>query len=144
MTEVLPSNYVYGIILFTLLIVAGVTMLGELNKSDPAILQTEQAQQFNSSFNKLGNVTTKVESIQSNIEDTDASGWGAFGVLNDLISQAWNTISLLGSGLDFMHSGFQGISTVFGVPSWVPGLLILLVGAAISFAVFGAIFQKRV
>lgn len=144
MSEVLPSNYVYGIILFTLLIVAGVAMMAELNKSDPDLLADEKSQQFNKSFNQLDAITNKVEGIEADIQDTDSSGWGSFGVLNDLISQAWNTVSLLGSGLSFMHTAFGGVSTVFGVPSWVPAIFVLLVSAMIAFAVFGAIFQKRI
>lgn len=141
MVKVLPSSYIIGIIIFTLFIVGGVSVLGIFQQSDPTFAAGEKYSKFNESFNKLNDVTEEVTDIQDSIENTQ-SDYGAFGVLNSLISSAWQSLRLLASSFSFMDSAFSGM-TMFGMPGWIPALIILVVIVMISFAVFAAIFQRE-
>lgn len=143
MSTVLPRNYLYGIILFTLFVVGGSAMLAEFSKSDPTYLQDDKFTEFNKSFNVMEDVETQVDSLQDGIEGA-STDFGLFGVLNSLISSAWQTLKLLFSSLSFMTSVYLGMNTVFGVPLWVGGLIGMLVTVLIAFAIYSAIFQREI
>jgi protein-S-isoprenylcysteine O-methyltransferase Ste14 len=97
---------------------------------------------FNRTFNVYDNVTTQVTSIKENIVNADTD-FGAFGVLNSLIATSWQGVKLLFSSFGFMDSVFGGLSTMFGIPSWVGGFAILLIIVIIAFAIWAAIFQTQ-
>lgn len=143
MPEVLPSHYIVGIILFTLVMVGGVAFLADLNSVDPTFADQDKFQEFNNTFNKMDDVTSNVDSLQSNIEDADTD-FGTFGVLNSLISSGWQTLKLLFSSFGFMTSAYQGISSFFGLPAWVPIFIGMLVTVMLAFAIYAAIFQREI
>lgn len=141
MAEILPRHYIIGIIMFTFFIVGGVSMLGIFADSDSTFTQDEKFTQFNESFNVLNDVSNQVDSLETSITDADTD-FGVFGVLNALISSSWQALKLLFTSLSFMDGVFGGIASVFGVPSWIPAIIILIVTVIIAFAIFSAIFQR--
>ena len=143
MAEILPRHYLFGVLAFTLFIVGGVSMLGIFNESDPAFTNDTSYTRFNQSFNQLQDVTNTVGSLQSGITDADTD-FGAFGVLNALISSSWNSLKLMFSSFGIMNDAYNGLSGVFGIPAWIPGLAILAVSIIIGFTIYSAIFQKEI
>ena len=141
MAEILPRHYIIGILIFTFIIVGGVSILGIFNDFDPTYAADEKFTQFNTSFNKINDVTTEVDDLESSISDVDPA-FGLFGVLNALISSAWQTLRLLFTSLGFMDGAYNGMAYIFGIPSWIPGIIISIITVIISFAIFSAIFQK--
>jgi hypothetical protein len=142
MTQMLPRNYIIGIIIFTFFIVGGVSILGMFASVDPTFTNDEKFTEFNQTFNKLNEVSTQVDNLEKSITEADTD-FGAFGVLNALISSAWQSIKLLFSSLSFMDGAFEGLSSVFGVPGWIPALIITLITVSLVFAIFSAIFQRE-
>jgi len=136
------KKYIIGIILFVIIIVGGVSMLSELNKSDPTFTDSEDFTQFNKSFDKLNDVTAATDSLESGIEEAKPD-LGFFGVLNALISSVWNTVKLTFNSLNFMNSVFNAGSTVFGLPTWIGSLIISIVTVIIAFAIYKAIFKVQ-
>jgi hypothetical protein len=143
MAEILPRHYIIGIIMFTFFVVGGIALMTEFSQDDPTFLDNDKYSTFNTTFNKYDQVTTNVNSLRSNIEDADVD-YGAFGVLNSLISSGWNTLKLLFTTFSFMNGVFIGLYTIFGVPVWIPALIILLITVVISFAIYSAIFQREI
>jgi hypothetical protein len=143
MTEILPRHYIIGIIMFTFFIVGGIAIMTEFSQDDPTFLDNDKYSTFNSTFNKYDQVTRNVNSLRTNIEDADVD-YGTFGVLNSLISSGWNTLKLLFTTFSFMNGVFTGLYTIFGVPVWIPALIILLVTVVICFAIYSAIFQREI
>jgi len=138
-----PKDYIIGIIVFTFIIVGGISILGTLNHGSGGIIsQDSRYNAFNTTFNKYDNVTTQVQDIRSNIVNADTD-FGVFGVLNSLIATTWQGIKLLFSSFGFMDGVFGGLSTMFGIPAWVGGLLILMVVTMIAFAIWAAILQTN-
>jgi len=134
-------NYIIGIIIFVFFIVGGLAMMGILYKDKASITGDESYTQFNKTFNKLDQVTDKVEGLQSSIEDAEPEQ-GLFGVLNSLISTAWNSLKLVFTSFGFMNGVFSGMYAIFGVPSWIPALIMLIVVVIIAFEIWRAIFQR--
>ena len=139
--KVLPSNYIIGIIIFTLFIVGGVSMMGIFNAEDSTFTDDEKFIEFNKSFNKLNEVTSSVESLQEDIEDNKPE-WGDFGALNGLIKSSWHSLQLIFTSFGFMNDVFDASATVFGIPAWIGGLVGLIVVVILVFAIWGAIFQR--
>lgn len=141
MVKILPSNYIIGIILFTIFIVGGVAMISIFNEKDSTFASDEKFTDFNKSFNKMNEVTESVESLEEGITGARPDV-GVFGVLNALIQSSWNSLKLIISSFGFMTDVFAALSTVFGIPTWVGTLISLLVTVILVFGIWGAIFQR--
>lgn len=130
-----PQSYIIGILIFTLVIVGGVSILGSFKINDG------QTAEFNKTFNKMNDVTGAVDDLQGGIENADTD-FGVFGVLNSLISSAWQSLKLLFTSLGFMTTAFGGMTTMFGVPAWIPLIFASIITVIIIFAIYSAIFQR--
>jgi hypothetical protein len=142
MADATPRTYVYGILAFVFVIVAGVSFIALFAEKNPAMITGNTYTGFNSSFNRLSDVTTQIGTIQGSITEANAD-FGAFGVLNALVSSAWQSLKLLGTSLGFMSDAYGGMTTVFGVPAWIPGLIVLFVVTMLAFTIWSAIFQSE-
>lgn len=139
MAIIKPSTYIMGIIVFTFFIVSGMTMIMEMKTVKPGFAEEDSFTSFNNTFNKYQDLTTAVNKSGSFLEQQPQ--FGVFGGLNALVESAWNTLKLLGTSFSFMNDVFNGLHTVFGIPAFVGGLLILAVVILIVFAILSAIFR---
>lgn len=139
-TETL-RNYVIGVIVFVLVIGGGVTMVSQLDDGKGNLESSQKYEEFNKTFNKLDEVTAEVGVLRSNIEDADTD-FGTFGALNGLIANSWQGLKVLIKSFDFMDDVFSGLFSVFGVPSWITGLLSLIVVVIFVFTIYEIIFAK--
>jgi len=136
------SDYLVGIVIFMFIIVGGTVMISEFRNQDPTFISSNKYDEFNNTFNKLEDTDASIGAIRTNIEATD-DDVGLFGVLNALILSSWQVLKNVFSSFSFMDSIFNGISSVFGVPDWIGGFIILLVTLVIAFAIYSAIFQRE-
>lgn len=143
MSEVLPRHYIIGIIIFTLFIVGGVSMLSEQSSVNPSMLTDDKFQRFNQTFDVMGDVTEEVDDLETSIKSSDPDQ-GLFGVLNSLINSAWNTLSLIFDSFSFMDGVWEGTNKIFGIPVWVATLISGLVTILFAFAIWSAIFQREI
>jgi len=141
MPEILPRNYIIGIVMFTFFIVAGMSMLGIFAGYDATFASEEKYTKFNESFNVLNDVSNEVEGLEDTITEADTD-FGFFGVLNSLISSSWQALKLLFTSLSFMTNVYGGLTAIFGVPAWIPIIIGLVVTVIITFSIFSAIFQR--
>ena len=143
MAEILPRHYIIGIVMFTFMIVGGVSIFSIYGNSEPSFIQNEQFQDFNNSFNVVNDITKQVDDLEESITEADTD-FGLFGVLNALISSAWQALKLLFTSLSFMDGVFLGLTSVFGIPGWIPALVGVLVTVILIFSIFSAIFQRDI
>jgi len=139
-TEVL-RNYVIGIIVFVIFVGSGVSLVSLMDDGVGNFEKNEKFDEFNSTFNKLDDVTAEVGVLRSNIEDADTD-FGTFGALNGLIANSWQGLKVLIKSFDFMDDVFAGLFEVFGVPSWITGLLSLIIVVVFVFTIYEVIFAK--
>lgn len=142
MSEVLPRHYIIGIIIFTFFIVGGTSMLSLMGAEDAAFAGDEQLQHFNRTFNIQSSITQEVGDLEDSVSQADLDP-GPFGMLNALISSSWTSLALMFDSFSFMNSVLDGLSSVFGVPGWIPILIGLIITVILVFAIFGAIFQRN-
>jgi hypothetical protein len=142
--EILPRHYIYGIIMFTLVIVGGLTLLGDFINESPEIAEDSKYTEFSEALDVQDDILATTEDMRSDIESYDATEFGVFGVLNALINSAWNTLKLLLNSLDFMASAITGGAIVFDIPTWIPTLIIALVTILVVFSIYSAIFQRDI
>jgi hypothetical protein len=141
MAKTIPSSYITGIIIFTLIVVGGVSFVAFGTGSNPSFGTSQFSNDFNSSFNKLNDVNTEVGEIEDSIKESSPDA-GAFGMLNALISSGWQTLKLLFDSFEFMETTI-GELELFGVPAWIMGLIGLMISVMIAFAIFSGIFQRE-
>jgi len=138
-----PSTYIVGIIIFTLFMMAGITWLTGFVSYDNTYIDGEEFEQFNNTFNTYDDTVEQVGVIEDGITESDTD-FGAFGVLNSLISGAWQQLKLLFTSFKFMGDAITGLSTFFGVPTWMTVLAGLLITVIIAFSIWSAIFQRDI
>lgn len=133
---------IYGLIIFTLLIVGGINVIMEFRSNDASFMNNDKFTMFNKSFNRFDTLNSSISSMQSSIQGAQPD-WGVFGVLNSLIKSSWSAISNLFSSLRFVNDILQGLSVVFGVPTWAVGLVSMMFIVLICFTIWALIFQGR-
>lgn len=149
------SSYLIGIVIFTIIIVSGVSMFAIYSNEDPTFTNDSKFIAFNNSMNKLSDVNTQINSLQSSIEDTnDSSNFFAeqFGFVDDLVGKSWRTMKLIGSNFAFMNSAFYGFvdlvggenSKASGYLKVVAALVISIITLIIVFGAWSALFQRDV
>lgn len=139
----LPRHYITGIVLFMFIIVGSVSMISMMQSADPSVVDDVKFSQFNNTFNKLSDVNDSISALQTSIVNADTDP-GIFGVLNALISSVWQSFKLMFSSFGFMTGIFNGMTTIFGIPAWIPALLLLLVIILLVFSIMSAILQKEI
>jgi hypothetical protein len=135
------KDYLVGIVLFTFVIMGGMLVISEFNSKSPVFASDEDIIKYNSTFNTFDKITTQVDSLKGNIEDAD-NDFGFFGVLNSIIGSTWQAVKLFFYSFSFMDDIFYGMSTYFGVPTWVPTLIITLITIMIVFAIWSLVFNR--
>ena len=140
--DVKPSHYIFGILGFVFFVMAGVSLIGEFRQAQPTFGTDESFTEFNDTFNVYNEVESSVGQLEAGVTDAEPD-MGVFGVLNSLIQSAWQTLVLTISSFGFMTAVFGGLSTVFGMPAWIGGLIVLAVSVMFVFAIFSAIFQRN-
>lgn len=145
MVETTPKHYLYGIIIFTMVFMAGFAIMSELNDKEGGNFQNDpRFSQFNKTFNKYDDLNSEVGGLQSSIEGSGQTEGKAFdNFLTRLINGAWNTLKSLFTGFSFITDILVGLNEMFGIPVWFTSLVSLLIIVMIAFAIWGAIFQTQ-
>jgi hypothetical protein len=141
MTDFKISTYIISILIFTFIIMGGLSLISIFRAVDPGIVDDDKLAAFNDTFNVMDDVTSEVDSLESGITDASVDE-GEFGVLNALIAGAWQNLKLIGASFSFMDAVFGGLETMFGVPWWIPVIIGSIITVGILFAIWGAIFQR--
>jgi len=144
MAETLPRHLLIGFIIFTLIVAGGATMLSELAQTKPTFTDDDAFRDFNQSFHKLDVLRENTEALESNASATANEQSGDFGFLDALVGKSWNTLTQLGNSIGFIKDSLDGTSKIFGIPSWIPALIGLIITVVLVFAIFSAIFQRDV
>lgn len=109
--------------------------------TDPNFANDDKFTQFNKTFNVYNDVEEQVNDLGSSITSADQD-FGLLGVLNGLIMAGWQSLRLMLTNFAFMNTVFKGLYTMFGVPAWISGLIILAVTVMFVFSIFSAFFQR--
>jgi len=134
--------YIISFTLFTFMILGGLGILTLFRDADSSFINdTSRYSEFESKFNQYSRIETESGKLQASIEQLGSEDVGVFGFLNALIGSAWNTIKLTFSNFAFIGSTFLAIHTFFGIPLWIPSLIIMIFIIIIVFAFWKAIFQ---
>jgi len=135
------SDYIIGIIIFSLFITAGVSILG-IYRSNSATFGGSQYTQYNSSLNKLNQIHDTVGVYSDDLNTSGTTGFGTLGILNDLITKGWNTLRLVGSSFSFMGGVYSSSAEMFGIPTFVVTIITLIFSVILIFTIWSAIFQR--
>lgn len=136
-------NIMLGITFFTFFIVGGLALVSNLKANyDNTMMSDQELQSFNSTFNRYTELTDKVDSLSAQLNSTENTDFGTFGVLNSLINSAWQTLRLSVTGISFMTGALLGLNDFFGVPNWAILLCIMMLTIVIVYSIYEAIFQR--
>ena len=137
------STYIIGVIFSMIVVVGGVYILGDVVKSGTTTLSAEDIQKFNTSFNMQNDVNKSVSEIQTQLLNADPE-YGKLGGLTALANVAWAGLKSVFTSFAFVTNMLGFITTYFGIPSFITGLLALVIVVIIAFSIYSAIFQREV
>ena len=139
----------FGFIIFTFFVVGGVWLMLELqgthlgSPSSNAFTSHPKFAEFNNTFNIEGNLDNEIGRLQD-ATNTSTTNWGPLGVLNSLIGTVWNSLRLMFSAVTTMTGVFTAGLTVFGIPAWVGGMMLMMITILVVFGIYTVVFQKEV
>lgn len=142
MADITPSQYILGTILFTFFILGGLYVLNEFRSADSNYGDQAKLQQFEATFKTMDDLNSSVSSVKESIKGAKVDP-GAFGYLSALMGSSWQALRSLFDTFAFMDTVFGGLSSFFGLPVFVGKLIILALVIIIAFAIYGAIFWRR-
>lgn len=140
--EVTPRIFIYGIIVFTLMIGGVAFIMSQFAIDSPSFTSDENFQAFNSTFNKYNDVVEVGTNLSGDIQ-TSQPNPTLFGVLDSLVNSGWVAIKSLFNTLGFVNTIFGGLTNIFGIPSWIVALLTTLMVVMIAFSIYSLIFQGK-
>lgn len=135
------KSYMIGVIVFVAVISSGVFMFGEFKSLDTSLDSSNELGQFNQSLNKANNITTSVEGIQDSITSVNPDNAGVIGWLNVLVGSAYNGLQAIFGSIDFMSIVADESAEIFGIPTFIISLLLLIIILIIGFGIWAAIFR---
>lgn len=140
--EMLPSQYITGIIAFVLVMSSGLWMINAFRNTDSSFIDDTKYSAFNSTFDKYDDLDSTITTLDDSIQNAEPE-FGVFGALNGLINTAWNGMKVVLSSLTFMNAVFGGLYTFFGLPAFIGNLIILAITVLLVFALIAALLQGR-
>lgn len=141
MARVIPRQYIIGILIFSMFIVGGVSLMSNLFEKDPTFGDQDKFNQFNDTFNIMGDVSIRVNDLESSVVSVDTDP-GLWGTLSALTLGVWNSLGLLFSSFGFMDTVFNGFESIFGIPGWVGSTIIAIITVMLVFSIISAILQR--
>jgi len=136
------SSYIIGIVIFTLVMVGGISLIGMMGDANPSMVAGDKYIEFNATANQLDKVTTSINSIGDSLDvdpENSAVGW-----LSALAGASWKTLSSIPTLFTFMITAYGNICDFLGIPGWIPALLSGVIIIIIIFAIIGAILQHDI
>lgn len=135
--------YFIGAVVLTFIIVGGLSMIMSVQQSDDTFVNSTEINRFNQSFNTYNSLTGNISNLESGLKsDNSTSDYGSFGVLNSLIQSAWQVFRSIPTTFAFIGNIFLSLSTFFGVPVWIPTLILSIISIIIVFSIYSLIFQR--
>ena len=136
------STLIIAFAIFSLVTGLGISMVKEVRDVVPSSFNESDLNDFNDTFNKIDDFEEQGESLETRLTSDERNDFGVFGALNDLIKTAWFTIKNTFSSFDFISTMITGISSRFGVPSFVPTILVTIIIFIIGYNIIGLIFNR--
>jgi len=134
------KGYIIAALVFGFFITAGVTYLAGFRNIDPTFGDSDRLQSFNNSFDILTETGTEVDKIQSSIELSKPE-FSLFGAVNAIIQGAWETLKTVFNSFSFVSSAITALSSEFGIPTFIPYVIGVIMSIILIFAIYKAVFQ---
>jgi len=138
------STYLIGIVMFTLFIVGGLFLINSIAEYDDSFINHQRYEQFEGITNQYEKLEESMSGLAGGILDEGSVDQSTIGVLSSLIQTAWNGLKALPTTFLFMNTMILNLSIFFGVPSFIPGLLLLIITIIVLFSILGAVFQNDI
>lgn len=142
MVDAKISDYIIGILIFTLIIVGGISMLASFQAYDSDYMNSSKYDEYNNTMNVLSDVTGEVQELEDSVKDSNPD-WGVLGALNALINSGWQTLKLTFESFSFMDNVFTGSAAIFGIPAWIATIIMSIITVVLVFVIYSAIFQRE-
>lgn len=127
-----------GTILAMIVIGGGIYFMGTLFAYDTSLDSPNQIGDFTSALNKSTEMTNSVNDMETSLSVSEKDV-GLLGWLNNIVGSVYKGLKTLYSEMSFIKTTINIIGNLFGVPSFVIGLLALIISIIIIIAIWSAI-----
>jgi len=141
------QNLVIGIIIFVFFIVGGVSLISMFQDKDSTMVDANTFSQFNNTFNQYEKTVELSNKISNKVTGIQPAQQIAVYYYIDVVGHfflgVWSLLILIFSSLGFILGIITGLG-MFGIPVWVPVLVISIISVAFIFAIIRAITKTQV
>lgn len=153
MSEIRPSTILISVVIFTIIVFSGVFLLDSFARHEGGNVQLINGSKydtFNKTFHRIDNISNAVRQLEGQTNTTRSQTSNPIieaiqtvGFLDTLIKKSWNVLTTLFNILALPADILVGFTTVFDLPIEIPTLVGFIITIIIVFAIFGAIFQRK-
>ena len=149
MAEHTPRDLMIAGIVFVFFIVSGISLITLYNAELGAVMDDDMLEDFKV-FNRSSDLASANSSFTHSLDRLEEAAnednpiFAAFGVAGALLEGAWATMSNLVDSFGFITTAIGNLDDVFGVPTFLIGILSMLVTTIILFMIYTLIFAKKV
>lgn len=141
MAEILIRHIIITFIIFTMVIVGGVSMISDFAGDNDDFIDDDKFTSFNRSFNKMQELGVSVDNLEEATQTKPDPG--LFGFLDSLIGSTINTLKTIFTSFSFVGDVFRNLNEVFGIPKWVGILSASIITIIIAFGIFTVVTQRE-
>ena len=151
MGEVLPRHYLIAGVIFTFFVIGIFYTLnmvengstGDGSDKVTGFIQSDKLTEFNRTFNRVDNVTTDINTLKTKISVLQPENiLDVISLPIAFVSTAWSAMKVVIGMFGFMDASFVGLSSMLGIPVWIPNMIILVVIIVLVFSILAIIFGK--
>jgi hypothetical protein len=130
-----------GVILGIIVLTGGLFIIGNFSASDNTLDNTQVGPANSILINSTAGIYSSVNSLNSSMNKLTNPTSGFFGVFDALISSVTGGLAAIGNTIGFMNVAAYQFAQILHVPTFVIGLIWLIIIVVIVFAIYAAIMR---
>ena len=130
----LISNYIYGIIVFCLVITSGMIFLGSVSTNT-----STEFKDFNKTFDKSQQLTESIMGLQDTVKQGETGSIIDYAEM--FLKLAWNSLGSIFNLFGFMNEVWDGVSGWLGIPPVITAFITLFVIVLVVLILYAAFFH---
>jgi hypothetical protein len=137
--DIRPRDILVSLVIFGLVITGGVSLIGRFLVYQPSYAD-DQYTEFNETFNKLEETQAKTTELKNSLVSQNLPQ--PLDFLANMYLTAYQTAMSLFSGFEFIDAIFNGLSTIFGIPTWAIAGILSLITIIFTFGALSAFLAR--
>jgi len=134
-------TYLPGLVIFVGIMMAGTFMLVELGRTDETFIIESPAYGIFNSLNYYDDLASQTQALNNSFYSANSSSVSNLGGIGGLVTDSFTLLKKLPSLIFLPISSFYALSSLLGLPIWLPNLVVIMLSLSFLIFILLAIFR---